>query len=66
MSLNLFNNQKQEITESLRTYIEDMIDKRNRAKKEKDYTLADQIRNELLKKGITLIDTREGTKFEIE
>lgn len=66
LSLNLFNNQKQEITESLRTYIEDMIDKRNRAKKEKDYTLADQIRNELLKKGITLIDTREGTKFEIE
>ena len=49
LSLNLFSNQKQEITESLRTYIEDMIDKRNRAKKEKDYTLADQIRNELLK-----------------
>ena len=43
-----------------------MINKRNEAKKEKNYNLADQIRDELLQKGIILIDTREGTKFKVE
>ena len=43
-----------------------MINKRNEAKKEKNYNLADQIRDELLQKGIVLIDTREGTKFKVE
>ena len=32
----------------------------------KDYTLADSIRNELLSKGITLKDTREGTTYEVK
>ena len=35
------------------------------AKKNKDYSLADQIRDELLSQGIRLIDTREGTSYEI-
>ena len=35
------------------------------AKKNKDFALADQIRDELLERNIKLIDTREGTKFEI-
>jgi cysteinyl-tRNA synthetase len=35
------------------------------AKKNKDFEQADNIRNELLKKGIKLIDTREGTSYEI-
>ena len=43
-----------------------MINKRNEAKKEKNYNLADQIRDELLQKGIVLIDTREGTNFKVE
>ena len=46
-------------------YIEDMIAQRAAAKKEKNFARADEIRNELLSKGVTLIDTREGTKFEI-
>lgn len=45
--------------------IENLIEQRNEAKKNKDYELADSIRNELLKKGIELIDTREGTKYKI-
>ena len=49
----------------LELYINDMISKRNDAKKNKDYELADKIRNELLEKGIVLKDTREGTIFEI-
>ena len=32
----------------------------------KDFAKADAIRYELLEKGIELIDTREGTKFEIK
>ena len=43
-----------------------MINKRNEAKKNKDYALADQIRNELEEKGIIIKDTREGTLFELK
>jgi cysteinyl-tRNA synthetase len=42
-----------------------MIAQRAAAKKAKDFARADAIRAELLEKGVTLIDTREGTKFEI-
>ena len=51
--------------DELTSYILDQIAKRNNAKKEKNFELADQIRNELLKKGIELMDTREGTKYKI-
>ena len=40
-----------------------MIQKRNEAKRNKDFTLADQIREELKEKGILIKDTREGTIF---
>ena len=43
--------------------IKNLIELRNDAKKKKDYDLADSIRNELLSKGIELIDTREGTIY---
>lgn len=46
-------------------YINKKIEERNEAKKNKDFAKADQIRDELLKENIKLIDTREGTKFEI-
>ena len=49
------------LDESLRIYIEEKISERRKAKKEKDFERADMIRNELLKKGIELKDTREGT-----
>ena len=42
-----------------------MIEKRNTAKKNKDYALADSIRKELQDKGIILKDTREGTTYEV-
>ena len=41
-----------------------LIETRNEAKKKKDYELADTIRNELLAKGIVLVDTREGTTYK--
>lgn len=43
----------------------DLIEKRNEAKKNKDYELADSIRDDLLSKGIQIIDTREGTTYKI-
>jgi cysteinyl-tRNA synthetase len=42
-----------------------LIDERAAAKKAKNFAEADRIRNYLLEKGITLIDSREGTTFKI-
>ena len=50
----------------LLAYIEEKIAERKAAKKNKDFALADAIRDELLAKGISILDTREGTKFTIE
>ncbi len=47
-------------------YIMEKIKERNEAKLNKNYTLADQIRNDLEKEGIILKDTREGTIFEVK
>lgn len=44
--------------------IEALIEKRQAARKEKNFALADQIRDELLAKGIILEDTREGVKWK--
>ena len=64
LSLNLF--EKKEIDDNLKLYIEDMIEKRNQAKANKNYDLADEIRNQLQNEGIILKDTRLGTEFEIK
>ncbi len=45
--------------------IEEKIAARLEAKKAKNYALADEIRGELLSKGVTLIDTPQGTKYQI-
>lgn len=42
------------------------IEERNRAKKIKDFVKADEIRDDLLSKGIRLIDTKEGTTYELD
>ena len=63
LSLDLFK--KEEIDKDLEKEILEKILERNEAKKNKDYSLADKIRDELLEKGIVLKDTREGTTYEI-
>ncbi len=55
-----------EIPEELLSYINSMIEARRTAKKEKNFAEADRIREELLSKGITLVDTREGTSFTLK
>ena len=54
-----------EIDAELLAYINEKIEARKNAKAEKNYALADAIRAELTEKGITLIDTKEGTKFTV-
>ena len=41
------------------------IKEREKARREKNYALADKIREELLKQGIILEDTKEGTRWKI-
>lgn len=66
LSLGLLDyNDSKEIDAELEQYILEMIEKRKEAKTNRDFALADQIRAELLEKGIVLKDTREGTTYEI-
>ena len=46
-------------------YIKERIAARAAAKKAKNFAEADAIRAELLEKGVTLVDKREGTEFII-
>lgn len=64
LSLGLIEEEK-EVDKDLEKYILEKIEERNEAKKNKDYQKADEIRNELLEKNIKLIDSREGTTYEI-
>ncbi len=63
-SLNLLK--EETIDKNLESYILSKIKERNEAKINKNYELADQIRQELLEKNIELIDTREGTTYKIQ
>ena len=54
-----------DVAPELLAYINERIEARRAAKKAKNFAEADAIRDELLAKGITLLDTREGTKFTI-
>lgn len=59
--LGLIMEQKQELLDA---DIEALIEERQAARKAKDFARADEIRNELLEKGIILEDTREGVKWK--
>ena len=65
LSLNLLNDNKKDLNTNLEGYIKEKIAERDSAKKEKNFTLADSIRDELKAKGIIIKDTREGTIYEI-
>ena len=66
LGLNLIEEEEEaEVDEELEKEILAKIEERNQAKKDKDYAKADEIRNSLLEKGIKLIDSREGTTYEL-
>ena len=50
--------------EALDQEVEDLIAKRQAARKERNFALADEIRGKLLEMGIVLEDTREGVKWK--
>ena len=53
-----------EVDDELTNKVEEMIAKRAEAKKNKDFALADQIRDELTAMGIAIEDTRQGVKWK--
>lgn len=61
--LNIANKSVEE-DDSLSQKVEDLIAKRDQAKKEKNFALADQIRDELAAMGIAIEDTRQGVKWK--
>ncbi len=50
--------------ETIDTDIENLIQEREQARADKDWNRADELRDELLKKGIELEDTSEGTVWK--
>ncbi len=65
LSLDLMKSNTNDVDSNKKKYIQEMIEKRELAKREKNYVLADEIRNKLNEEGIILKDTREGTIYEI-
>ena len=59
--LGIILEKKEEVLDS---EIEDLIHKRQEARKNKDFARADEIRDQLLSMGIQLKDTREGVKWQ--
>ena len=58
----LYNRKK----ESLDDEIEELIAQRQQARKEKNFALADKIRDDLKARGIVLLDTPQGVKWKME
>lgn len=60
----LIRKQQEEAAPQADPEVEARIAARAQAKKERNFALADQIRDELKARGIELIDTKEGTKWK--
>ncbi len=57
---------EEKIADSPDKRVEQLIKERNTARKEKNFALADKIRDDLKKEGIILIDTPDGVRWKIE
>ncbi len=60
LSLDLLKEEKSQVDHE----IEELIALRKEAKQNKDFSLADEIRDQILKKGYKLIDTKDETLYE--
>lgn len=56
--------EEEAVSQDLQKWIEEKIQERETCRKQKNYQKADEIREELLKKGIQLIDLPTGTKWK--
>ncbi|MDR2342665.1 MAG: cysteine--tRNA ligase [Campylobacteraceae bacterium] len=52
------------VSEEEKRKIDELISNRTMAKRQKDFALADAIRDELAKRGVSLMDSVDGTKWE--
>lgn len=62
----LNKSQNVEVDKDFEQYILSKIEERKQAKLAKDYSKSDAIRDELKQKGVTLIDTKEGTTYKLD
>ena len=62
--LGLLYERKEE--DNLDAEIEALIEQRQQARKEKNFALADKIRDDLKARGIVLLDTPQGVKWKME
>lgn len=58
-------NSTNNLDKGLLKHIEEKIEERKQAKQNKNFELADKIRDELLNEGIIIKDTREGVTYEV-
>ncbi len=66
LSLNLLDGAKTPkagLSDEFAAQVETLIEQRARAKREKDYALADEIRGRLTQMGVAIKDTKEGTTW---
>jgi cysteinyl-tRNA synthetase len=59
--LNIFGEQEREMLDS---EIQSLIDERQEARRRRDFGRADEIRDELSRRGITLEDTKDGVRWK--
>tara|TARA_Y100000748_G_scaffold153026_1_gene127981 strand:- start:1409 stop:2782 length:1374 start_codon:yes stop_codon:yes gene_type:complete len=65
--LGVFQDQSfNKISDDIREKVEDLITKRNQAKKDRNFDLADEIRNELNALDIEIKDTSDGTSWNLK
>ena len=59
--LNIFGEQQREMLDS---EVQSLIDERQEARRRRDFSRADQIRDELFSRGIILEDTKDGVRWK--
>ncbi|MDU6113754.1 MAG: cysteine--tRNA ligase [Paeniclostridium sordellii] len=63
--LNLINNNNLNLSQEKINWIENLLKERNEYRKNKNWEKSDEIRDILLKENIEILDTKEGTKWNI-
>jgi cysteinyl-tRNA synthetase len=66
LSLDLLKKEETKISDELKEYIDSKIEERKLAKMNKNYELADSIREELESKNIFIKDTKDGVIYEVK
>jgi len=63
--LSVADAEEEEVDDDLQRWVEERIEARARARRERDFERADAIRDELAGRGVTVEDTAEGTRWSL-